>query len=528
MLGLSLIFANIGGGHSYGVGVLLVELIIVAVVALAVKYVKLPYTIALVAAGLGVGILRAQNFLHLDLKLTPELVFTIFLPALLFEAAFNLHFRALKENIRPISLLAVIGVVMAALGVAYTLHHFVGVPFAAALVFGALISATDPISVLAIFKELKAPSRINILVEGESLLNDGAAVVIFKIILAFALTGQFSLSHSLVSFAVVSLGGLCVGAGLGYLVSQLIRHVDDHLIEVTLSTILAYGSYLAAEHFGVSGVMSVIAAGVVFGNLGRRVGMSPNTRMMMAVFWEYVGFLMNSLVFLLIGTQVDLSLLTREYKIVLVAFLAVIVVRAVVVALLAPLFRLVDKPIPFSWHGVLVWAGLRGSISMALAMGLPETLENRQSIILMTFGVVILSLFLQGLTMPVFLRKLKIIGVERPVYEYEKRIGRVLIHDRALQELRRLKEELFLREKPYEELVSYHEAELKKAREALENLGEDQSEIFEEQKSDAEKLVTQAQMHSLHHAAERGLISDEALEDLINELAETLEEEDEH
>ena len=198
MFGTQFLMANVGA--SPGVGLLLTELMIVVTVALVVKYIRLPYTIALVAAGLGLGVLRAQHYLELDLQLTPELVFSIFLPALLFEAAFNLHLHHLRENIRPVLVMAVVGVLMAALGVAYVLHIVLGMPLAAAMVFGALISATDPISVLALFKEMKAPARINILVEGESLLNDGAAVVIFQIILAYALTGKFALGESIVQF----------------------------------------------------------------------------------------------------------------------------------------------------------------------------------------------------------------------------------------------------------------------------------------------------------------------------------------
>lgn len=518
-------------GHAPGVGLLLTELMIVVTVALVVKYIRLPYTIALVAAGLGLGILRAQHYLELDLQLTPELVFSIFLPALLFEAAFNLHLNHLRENIRPVLLMAIVGVLMAALGVAYVLHILLGMPLAAAMVFGALISATDPISVLALFKEMKAPPRINILVEGESLLNDGAAVVIFKIILAFALTGHFALAESVVQFLLVSVGGLALGAAMGYVFSEVNRHVDDHLVEVTLSTILAYGSYLGAEHVGASGVMSVIAAGLVYGNYGKRIGMSPNTRMMMGVFWEYFGFLMNSLVFLLIGTQVDLRLLTNDLKLVVLAFVAVVLVRAAVVVILAPLFRIMDRPIPAAWHVIMVWAGLRGSISMALAMGLPASLSYRQDIILMTFGVVIMSLFIQGLTMPPLLKVLKVVGASRPVVEYEERLGKVLLHEKALSELRRLKDELFLAEKPYRELEAYHGKMLERARAdlAAHNQGEDA--IMAEQLKDARREVQSAQLAALHDAHDRGLLSDEALERLIDHLAEResaaeLEEED--
>ena len=525
MFGTQFLMANVGA--SPGVGLLLTELMIVVTVALVVKYIRLPYTIALVAAGLGLGVLRAQHYLELDLQLTPELVFSIFLPALLFEAAFNLHLHHLRENIRPVLVMAVVGVLMAALGVAYVLHIVLGMPLAAAMVFGALISATDPISVLALFKEMKAPARINILVEGESLLNDGAAVVIFQIILAYALTGKFALGESIVQFLLVSLGGLALGAACGYVFSEITRHVDDHLVEVTLSTILAYGAYLGAEHMHTSGVMSVIAAGLVYGNYGKRIGMSANTRMMMGVFWEYFGFLMNSLVFLLIGTQVDLRLLTNDLKLVFLAFLAVIVVRAIVVLILAPVFRVMDKPIPASWHLVIMWAGLRGSISMALAMALPVALSYRQDIILMTFGVVILSLFLQGLTMPTLLRKLKVVGASRPVLEYEERLGKVLVHEKALAELRRLKEEMFLAEKPYQELEAYHKKALAEAKEELAARSEGEDAILEEQIKDARREVQAAQLAALHDAQDRGLLSDEALERLIDYLAEKENEDEE-
>jgi hypothetical protein len=227
------------------------------------------------------------------------------------------------------------------------------------------------------------------------------------------------------------------------------------------------------------------------------------------------------------GTQVDLRLLSNDLELVFLAFIAVIVVRAVVVLVLAPVFRAVDKPIPASWHIVIMWAGLRGSISMALAMGLPVALSYRQDIILMTFGVVILSLFLQGLTMPVLLRKLKVVGASRPVLEYEERLGKVLVHEKALAELRRLKEEMFLADRPYQELEAFHNNALVKAREELAARNEGEEAILEEQMKDARREVQAAQLAALHDAQDRGLLSDEALERLIDYLAEKENEEEE-
>ena len=503
-----------------GSSVLVTELMIIAAVAIFVKWVRLPYSIALVAAGLGVGILRAQHFIDLEIVLTPELVFTIFLPVLLFEAAINLHVKHLRENAKPIALFAIPGVILASLAVGYGLNWWFGIPLAWTLVFGALVSATDPISVLALFKELKAPSRLSILVEGESLFNDGAAVVVFKILLALALTGKFSLSSAFFSFLLVSVGGLLLGALLGYVISKLTAMIDDHLIEITLSTILAYGSYIAAEHLGVSGVMAVIAAGLIYGNYGKEIGMSPNTQVMMAAFWEYAGFLMNSLVFLLIGTQVDLRQMAHNWREILAAFVCVVLARLLVMLILVPLAGKIDRPISAAWQTVIVWAGLRGSISMALAIGLPAS-EYKDQILLMTFGVVILSLFLQGLTMPKLLRGLKIIGQESDeVTNYEIKLGQMLMHQRCLKELRRMKARLSISVDVFDELAAPHEEAMLRLQEEVKELGTKQISIRQEQVRDARKNLMTAQLATLREAYERGLISDAVLEILTKELAE--------
>ncbi|MBI3927935.1 MAG: Na+/H+ antiporter [Armatimonadetes bacterium] len=516
------VLASAPSGGEFPVELLLTELIIIATVAIFVKYVRLPYTIALVAAGLGMGVLRAQHYLELDLRLTPELVFTIFLPALLFEAAFNLHVTHLRENVKPILLLAVPGVVGAALIVGYALHAWLGMPLEAALVFGALISATDPISVLALFKQLRAPGRLSLLVEGESLLNDGAAVVVFKILLALALTGTFSPAAGFIEFLLVAVGGFLLGLALGILTSQLTALVDDHLIEITLSSILAYGSYLLAERLGVSGVMAVIAAGLVLGNYGSRIGMSPKTQVMMKAFWDYAGFLMNSLVFLLIGTQVDLRLLAERWQLVLAAFAVVLLARACVVLVLSPLGGWMDRrPIPLRWQALMVWAGLRGSISMALAIGLPLDVDWRENMILMTFGVVIMSLFLQGLTISPLMRRLHIGSTPSAVLDYERTLGRLLVHERACQELERQRARYHITEEVHEALIGPHRAAMDELGKKLRELGNDQPEIREELMRDARHNVSVAQMSTLYDAHTRGMISAEVLDELVAELAAT-------
>lgn len=516
-------FAN-AAASALGTPILVAELIVIAAVAIAVKWVRLPYTIALVAAGLGVGILRAQHFVELDVGLTPELVFTIFLPVLLFEAAFNFHLHHLKENVKTIALFSTPGLLIASTVVGYSLHWAIDMPLPSALVFGALISATDPISVMALFKQLKAPTRLSVVVEGESLFNDGAAVVLFKIFLALVLTGEFSLVAGVYQFVWVAAGGLLIGAALGYIISRLTAVIDDHLIEITLSTILAYGSYLCAEHFHVSGVMAVIAAGLVLGNLGKSVGMSPNTQIMMAAFWEYAGFLMNSLVFLLIGTQVDLRLLAGNWQRVLLAFVLVLAGRLVASILVAPFAARWDRPMPKSWYTILVWAGLRGSISMALAIGLPTTVPWRDEILLLTFGVVISSLFLQGLSMPWLLRKLKVVGgPSQEMLDYEKKLAELLMHQGALAELSRLLEEHSIHSAVHSELSKPHDEAVARLQGELLEMTQSNDELRREQIQDASRQVSTVQVAILRRALERGLVSSDTYRTLLDELAQAQE-----
>jgi len=240
---------------------------------------------------------------------------------------------------------------------------------ASALVFGALIAATDPVAVVSLFRVLGVPKRLRVLVEGESLFNDGTAIVLYNLLLAFALTGQFSLGQGIVEFIRVSVGGVLVGLLLGWLASRLIARIDDYLIETTLTTVLAYGAYLIAEQLHFSGVLAVVAAGLVNGNIGPQ-GMSPTTRIVLFNFWEYLAFLANSMVFLLIGLQVDIPTLLSAWQPILWSILGVMVARLVIVYGLDWLAGRWIDPIPPRWQHVLAWGGLRGAVSLALVLSL--------------------------------------------------------------------------------------------------------------------------------------------------------------
>jgi CPA1 family monovalent cation:H+ antiporter len=273
-----------------------------------------------------------------------------------------------------------------------------------ALLFGAIISATDPISVLAIFKDLKMNKRLAGIIEGESLLNDGTAVVVFQILLGGVLAGQLSAGKGIGEFLLAVIGGAVLGFGFGYAGSKITRTIDDPEIEITLTAIVAYGSYLLANHLRLSGIIATASAGLMVGNFGAKTGMSARTRTALESFWEYVAFVMNSLVFLLIGLEVRIDSLAHAWGPVFFAILAVLVGRSLSVYLLVPVSNVFAERIPFRWQHIIVWGGLRGALALALALSLENTFPYRNQLLDLTFGVVIFSILIQGLTMKPLLR----------------------------------------------------------------------------------------------------------------------------
>src|SRR4051812_25846685 len=388
-------------------------LCIATAVAIASRRLRLPYTIALVITGLALGALDVVSLPHL----TKELLFAVFLPGLLFEAAYHLHFRELRASALTIGTLAVPGVVVAVVLTAILLTGASGllpgvtpVPWAAALVFGGVIAATDPVAVTALFRQVSAPRQLEVLVESESLLNDGTSIVLLSLIITFVAGIETTFWSLTMEFLRTTVGGAVTGLAIGWIAMHVIRQIDDASIEITLTTIAAYGSFVVAEHLHFSGVIATVAAGVLCGNQGRVRAMSDVTRQAVDSFWGWLAFVLNSAVFLLLGAEVPLSVLGREWTLIVLAVVAVLAARAVVVFGTALLVRRTSERVPASWSAVMTWGGLRGALSMVLALGLPETLEDRPLIITLTAGVVIASLVGQGLTMRPLLRRLRLEG----------------------------------------------------------------------------------------------------------------------
>jgi Na+:H+ antiporter len=388
-------------------------LVAASVIAVAAKRIGIPYTVALVLGGLLLSAAPLAFLAPLQLGnrpewLTPDVILTLFLPALLFEGSLKIDFRHILTDLAPLLLLANFGVLIATLVIGFVLSRFAGMPLIAALLFGAMVSATDPISVLAIFKELKVTERLSVLVECESLFNDGTAIVLFQILLVAAAGASIGIAKGAGEFLLSVAGGAALGWALGYLVSKATRQIDDAEVEITLTTVLAYGAFLLARHLHLSGVIATVVAGLVIGNVAAKRGMSPRTLTALRAFWEYAAFVMNSVVFLLIGLEVRLGSVLQAWKIILIAVAAILIGRILSVYTLVPLSNRFSKRVPAAWQHALVWGGLRGALSLALALSLADTFPFRSEILNVTFGVVVFSILVQGLTIKSFLRALRI------------------------------------------------------------------------------------------------------------------------
>jgi CPA1 family monovalent cation:H+ antiporter len=499
---------------------LIIELLlIVTIVAIAVRRLRIPYTVALVIVGF---LITLQTTIKIEL--TPELILALFVPPLVFEAAFHINLVELRRNLPAIIILAVPGVLLTTLIVGGILVLGPGISIPVALVFGALISATDPVAVVSLFRSLGIPKRLSVLIEGESLFNDGTAIVLFNLMLAIALTGQFHPLQSLLDFLIVSIGGIAVGLVFGLLVSQVISRVDNYLIETTLTTILAFGSYLLGERLGVSGVLAVLVAGLVNGNISPR-GMSPTSRIVIFNFWEYVVFLTNSMVFLLIGLQIDFSLMLSSWQAILWAILAVFIARLVVVYGLSWVNNRVSEPIPLRWQHILTWGNLRGAVSLAMVLSLTEAFgPQRELLRMMAFGVVLFTLLVQGTTMAPLIRRLKIVTRTDLQVEYELNHARLTALRSADSRLDRMHNDGMLSSHTWERLKRDITNQAVALADKVKGILLADPDLEAEELDVGWREMLRAQRSSLFDLRHDGVISDEVFEQLSTEVDAQLSE----
>lgn len=494
--------------------------VVATAVAITVQRLAIPYTVALVFTGIVLGLLHAFEAPHI----TKALLFSVFLPGLLFEAAFHIDFNQFRRNLLAISSLAMPGVV-AAIGltaliltpVANALHFVQDFTWQHALVFGAIISATDPIAVVAIFKRLDVPKRLSVLLEGESLLNDGTAIVFFTLSLALV-TGTVVTASSLTFdfIRIVGIGAL-IGTGIGLAISHVIKQVDDPMIEIMLTTIAAYGSFLAAQHFHYSGVIATVSAGMLCGNYGA-LSMSPSTRIAVESFWEYLTFALNSIVFLLIGLDVNFRALLASWQAILIAYLIVTGGRALVIFIASSLLLKTRERIPWSWAVILTWGGLRGALPMVLALSLPKDFPHRELLLSMTFGVVILSILIQGLTISPLLRWMGVVRGRQDRTIHELTRGKLQAAHAALAEIDQMSHLHFTNQEVLASLRREYKQRIERDGATLEELPIDKLQLRAEELNRAQRHLQSVEKNAVIDAFHRGLLSQAVQEKLLADI----------
>ncbi|NHN59532.1 MULTISPECIES: sodium:proton antiporter [Halorussus] len=523
-----------------GIAAELIDLLSVFVIAAGVgvfvaKIGRFPYTIALLLAGLTVSILGVT----IDIELSHDLILLVFLPPLLFEGAATTDLEHFRTNLTHILVLAVVGLIAAILLLGVVGHYAFGFPLLVALLFAAMILPTDPVSVLALFEELGAPERLSVLVEGESLVNDGVGVVIFTTLYALVLQStragtdlaELVTADTIVSAStdilVASVGGALVGLVAGLAVYQVMYRLDEHMTEIVLTLVLAYGSFLLAEHtlsgvigdYYFSGVIATVTAGFLIGNRGAERAMSAQTKISVFNTWETAAFLVNTLIFLLIGAKTPIHQVVTHGRLILLAIPLVVLARAAVVY---PIVNLVNqavaRPVPVDYQHVMVWGGLHGSIPIALVLGLPPNFPLLEELRAMVFGVAAFSLVVQGLTMGRLMNGLDIVTRSEAEELYELLVGRARAVDAALESAERLHAAGDLSEEVYEDFRGEYEREKQDLSEAIGQLLENNPELRREELLVGERRVLKQEKSALMDAMRNGTVSDDVGRRLIEEI----------
>ena len=443
----------------------IILLLVATVVALLSRRLRIPYVTGLVFAGLAIA-----PFLPGRTGLSSALIFNLFLPILLFEAAINTDISRLRSTIKPISLLAGPGVIISAGVTALGLKFGLGLDWIPAFLLGIILAITDTVSVIAVFKEVSVPSRLTTIVEGESLLNDGVALVLYNLVLLAHVTGKFSLTMGVQQLFIAIVGGTLVGLVLGYLSAELFTRSEDNLSSILLTVAVALGAYQGGHLIGVSGVVAVVVAGLMVGNVGLSRRGSASNRVTLYSFWEYAGFGVNTFIFLLIGVEVNLTTLQQTLPAVLLAILAYQVGRVLAVYPLLAIAQLIDRPIPLRWQHVLFFGNIKGSLSMALALSLPATIPGRGDLIAIVFGTVLLSLVVQGLSLPSFVKRLNLTSLSASSQQAEELRAQLITAKAAQDELDGMLKTGVLPKAIYEEMRSLYQIQVAKAEKVLRDL----------------------------------------------------------
>ncbi len=422
----------------------LICLVAVALLAIVARKIRIPYPILLTIGGVVLALIPELPKIHLE----PDLVFDLFLPPLIYPAAVFTSWRDFRTNLRPILLLAIVLVLLTMAAIGFLFHWLVGLPLAVGFVFGAIISPPDAVAALSVTQHLRVPRKIIVILEGESLVNDATSFISFRFAVAAVMTGAFSLGQASLQFLLVATGGICVGLAVGWLVTQVQKRLDDPPVQTMLSLLTPYVAYFCGERLHVSGILAVVIAGMYYGWRAPRI-LSGRMRLQALPVWEMVVFILNGVLFMLIGLQLPQVVhALAPGSAIHILKLAVLVLAGIVLVRFVWMFgssclpRWVSRkfrnenPAPWQHTALIAWTGMRGADSLAGALAIPLALPNGQSfpgrdlILLLTFCVIFGTLVLQGLTLSPLVRWLKV--VDDHVTEKEERLARLRANEAAL------------------------------------------------------------------------------------------------
>jgi len=501
----------------------IILLLVATAVALLSRRFTVPYVTGLVLAGLAIA-----NFLPQSIGLDSSLILNLFLPILLFEAAINTDISRLRSTVKPIALLAGPGVVIATGITAITVKFGLGLAWIPALLLGTILAITDTVSVIALFKSVAVPAKLITIVEGESLFNDGVALVLFNLILLTQAKGSVTWLEAVQTLVVVMVGGCLVGLVLGYLSAELFARSDDSFSSILLTVALALGAFQAGHWLGVSGVVAVVVAGLMVGNVGLSRRVSASSRVTLYSFWDYAGFGVNTFIFLLIGVELRPERFWQTLPAVLLAVIAYQGGRLLAVYPLLAGLRWFDRPIPLRWQHVLFLGNIKGSLSMALALSLPLSLAGRSNLIAIVFGSVLLSLIGQGLSLPWIVKQLQIADIS-PSREQTETLRAQLISAKAAQdELGIMLKTGILPKSIYEEMRAKYQVQVAKAERMLRDLYDRWAvEVSTDQRDpdglDAiRKRLLLVEKGALSEALRRGLVSEQAIKERLRQIDEQI------
>jgi len=495
-------------------------LIIISSVVILSSYIRIPYQIALLIVGLIVGFLDILP----PINLSPELIFNILLPVIIFEGSIKMPIRHLMDRIKSILLIAFGGTTLEFTLFAIMFSIATGIDWQYSLLLGVAICATDPASILSMFKGLGIERRLSILIEGESIIDDGIAIVAFQVIIALILTGTFSVSDLILRFLRITVGGAILGFIIGYLFSHLFRKIRNHFVELITTTILVYGVTLLAHYLGQSGIIAVLTAGLVVSNYGFPSRELRSSRETIITFWEFAAFIVTSLIFLLIGLEIPRIGLINLLPLGAIAFLFTIIARFFMIHTVASIPSLWKDTIPLKHRHILFWGGLRGVVALALMLSIPATFHIKSQFIGIAFIVVFCSLITQGITINPLANLLNLTKIPKHKEEYKQYLAHIGMINEALRELERLYREGSIIKGDYMTLKREYQKELRDVEKNVDILQNQYPSFKEEKLLELKEQLIKKEKETIQEELREGRISRSAFNNLNYILNKRLED----